>query len=102
MYRFWLLAAMACVAATAQADDSAPDHDKVATCMPCHGVDGISPNDAWPNLAGQKRGYLIRQLEAYQDGSRVDPMMSPMVRGLSRQDIRDIATYYSRLGKDGQ
>jgi cytochrome c553 len=70
---------------------------KSMICAACHGTDGISPNDIWPNLAGQKRGYLIKQIEAFRSGDRTDPSMAPMVSSLSDEDIRDIATYYSEL-----
>ncbi len=66
-------------------------------CAACHGIRGISPTDIWPNLAGQKEGYLIKQIKAFKDGVRVDPTMAPMVNPLTEQDIKDIAAYYARL-----
>ena len=67
--------------------------------MACHGANGISPNDIWPNLAGQKEGYLAKQLKAFRDGQRKDPMMAPMVAALSDADIADLAAYFASLGK---
>ena len=60
------------------AGDAAAGKAKSATCAACHGAEGISANDIWPNLAGQKEGYLIKQMKAFKDGTRKDPMMSPM------------------------
>ncbi len=70
---------------------------KAATCAVCHGAEGISGNDIWPNLAGQKAGYLVKQMKAFRDGGRKDPMMSPMASPLSDDDIANLAAYYSSL-----
>ncbi|MDH3386732.1 MAG: cytochrome c [Gammaproteobacteria bacterium] len=86
-------------ASTAAAGDAAAGKTKAATCGACHGMNGISPNDLWPNLAGQKEGYLVAQLKAFRDGQRANPMMAPMVAPLSDADIDDLAAYYSSLGK---
>jgi cytochrome c553 len=67
------------------------------TCAGCHGVAGISSNPMWPNLAGQQSGYLIKQLKAFRDGSRTDPMMSLMAKPLSDEDIANLAAWYSSL-----
>ncbi|MCG8324889.1 MAG: cytochrome c4, partial [Thiotrichales bacterium] len=48
----------------AVAGDAAAGKEKASTCVACHGADGISPNDLWPNLAGQKAGYLVKQMKA--------------------------------------
>lgn len=65
--------------------------------MACHGIDGISPNDMWPNLKGQKKGYLITAIKAYKNGERQNVMMAPMVAKLTDEDIEAIAEYYSAL-----
>jgi len=54
-------------------------------------------NPMWPNLAGQKEQYLAKQIKAFRDGTRQDPMMAPMVKSLSDQDIDNLAAYYSSL-----
>jgi cytochrome c553 len=79
------------------AADPAAGKAKAAICMACHGVNGISNNDMWPNLAGQKNGYLELQMKAYQSGQRKNAMMMPMVKGLTDADIEDIAIYYSTM-----
>lgn len=90
---------------TALASDPAADsvqagRTKAASCMACHGIAGVSNNDMWPNLAGQKRGYLIKTMKDYRDGKREDVMMTPMSKGLSDQDIEDIAMYYASLAPE--
>jgi cytochrome c553 len=79
------------------AGDIAAGKAKAASCAGCHGADGISANPLWPNLAGQKAPYLVKQLKAFRDGVRQDPMMSAMARPLSDADIENLAAYYSSL-----
>jgi len=79
------------------AGDAAAGKAKAALCAACHGADGISTNDLWPNLKGQKAGYIIKQLKAFKDGTRKDPMMSPMAAPLSDEDVENLAAYFSSL-----
>lgn len=79
------------------AGDAATGKEKAALCAACHGADGISPNDLWPNLKGQKFGYLVKQMKALRDGSRSDPMMSPMAAPLTDEDIDNLAAYFSSM-----
>jgi len=81
------------------AGDAAAGKVRAATCGACHGANGISSNDMWPNLAGQKEGYLALQITAFRDGTRKNPMMAPMAAGLTDQDIANLAAYFSSLGK---
>lgn len=67
------------------------------SCASCHGANGISPNDNYPNLAGQKAVYLEKQMIDFKSKSRVDPIMNSMVAGLTEQQIKDIAAYYASL-----
>ncbi len=87
------------MAGMAHAGDPVAGEAKARMCMACHGAQGISPADIWPNLAGQKKGYLVKQIKAFKAGTRVDPSMAPMVMSLSDQDMEDIAAFYSGLGK---
>ena len=70
---------------------------KAATCIACHGANGISAVDLYPNLAGQKQAYMVKQLKAFKSGERKDPTMTAMVTPLSDSDIEDLAAYYSSL-----
>ena len=83
--------------AFALAADPEAGKAKAAACAACHGENGISTNPLWPNLAGQQGPYLIAQLKAFRDGSRQNPLMSPMATGLSDADIENLAAYYSGL-----
>lgn len=81
----------------AMAGDAAAGKAKSATCAGCHGPAGVSNNPLWPNLAGQKEAYLVKQMKAFRDGTRADPMMAPMAKPLSDEDIANLAAYYSSL-----
>lgn len=77
--------------------DAAAGKAKAATCGACHGAKGISAVPTYPNLAGQKEAYLLKQLKAFKDGSRKDPTMSAMAAPLSDADMADLAAYYAHL-----
>ena len=66
-------------------------------CFACHGLDGISIIDIYPNLNGQKEKYLVKQLTAFRDGTRIDPVMSPMAIILTDEDIAAVSKYLSEL-----
>ncbi|GLQ70668.1 c-type cytochrome [Vibrio penaeicida] len=70
---------------------------KAVTCTACHGANGISPTDLYPNLAGQKAGYLVKQMKAFKDGTRKEPTMNAMVAVLSDQDMEDLAAFYASM-----
>lgn len=97
MIRVFTLTLFLVLSFSAQAGDPVAGKAKAATCAACHGVDGISPAETWPNLKGQKKTYLIKQITAFRNGDRNDPTMAPMVQPLSDQDIEDIAEYFSSL-----
>lgn len=72
--------------------------DKTQTCAACHGINGISNNPEWPNLAGQHIEYLIKQLQDYKaNKTRQEPTMYAFVSILNDNDIKDIAQYYASL-----
>ena len=83
-------------AATAKVSgDAAAGKQRAAACASCHGAEGISPNDTWPNLAGQSAPYLARILTAYRSGDQTDPIMTPLAKDLSAADIQNVATYFA-------
>lgn len=80
-----------------QAGDVEAGRAKAAVCASCHGPDGNSTNELWPNLAGQRERYLVKQLKDFREGARSDPLMGPMAKPLSDQDIADLAAYFASL-----
>jgi cytochrome c553 len=67
---------------------------KAANCASCHGEKGNSMVSTFPKLAQQDESYLRKQLHAFKDGSRKNPMMASIAQSLSDKDIVDIAAYY--------
>lgn len=84
-------------AAIKVAGDAAAGKQRAAACASCHGEQGISPNDTWPNLAGQNAAYLARILAAYKSGDQKDVAMTPLAQALSSADIQNLAVYYAGL-----
>ena len=64
-------------------------------CSACHGVDGNSTSPDFPRLAGQNEDYIRNALRSYQNGARKNPIMVSMAEGLSKQDIENVAAYFS-------
>ena len=90
-------AAFAC-AAFAQESEAPPDLQAGAAkygevCAACHGPNGASVIPANPILAGQHSEYLAAQTRLYRDGGRQNPVMGAMAKGLSDEEIRDIAAF---------
>jgi len=91
------VALLACSVGPAVAGDIAAGRARAAICAACHGMDGIGLKPIYPNLAGQKEAYLVKQLKAFKHGYRTDPAMSPMAMPLSDADIANVSAYYSSL-----
>lgn len=79
------------------AGDAAAGKAKAGMCGACHGAAGISAVPTYPNLAGQKEAYLVKQLKDFKAGNRKDPIMAPMAMALSDEDVANISAYYSSL-----
>ncbi|EGR2702944.1 cytochrome c [Vibrio parahaemolyticus] len=76
---------------------------KAPSCVYCHGTNGLSSNDAYPNLAGQSPKYLYDSMKAYQDGLRTGPlaeMMKAQLRMLNDEDLRDVAAFFAEQSGD--
>ena len=89
------IAATVMIASPAFAGDVAAGKAKSATCAACHGAEGISAIPMYPNLAGQKEAYLVKQLKDFKSGARKDPVMSAMAMPLSDEDIVNISAFYA-------
>lgn len=70
-----------------------------ASCVRCHGIDGIAPTNAKgvPHLAGQRPAYLHFELRAYQTGARGENAMDNSVKFLSDDALMKVSAYYASL-----
>ena len=86
-------------AADAQGDANAAKN-KVAMCIGCHGIPGYKATypEVYrvPMLGGQSEKYIVAALNAYKKGERSHPSMVGIAKGLSDQDIADVAAYYAQ------
>lgn len=65
-------------------------------CAGCHGPEGIGTADFNPNLACQKKTYMVKQLKFYRDGTRsTHPPMTNIARMLSENEVDSISEWYS-------
>ena len=74
---------------------------KAAPCVACHGVNGNSVNPEWPSLAGQHETYIKRQLAAFKDDQRQNPLMTPMAKPLSDEDMADLGAFFATQKSTG-
>ena len=77
------------------AGDPTAGKAKSAVCAACHNADGNSTVTQYPKLAGQSADYLVKQLQEYKSGARVNAIMVGMVAPLSPQDMEDLAAYFA-------
>ncbi|MCP4765856.1 MAG: c-type cytochrome [Gammaproteobacteria bacterium] len=70
-------------------------------CSNCHGLDGQAiasgSSSIVPSLTAQQKEYMILRLREYKSGKFADPLMSPIAKALSDQDIENVATWYSGI-----
>ena len=65
-------------------------------CVACHGVDGAKPAAPEnPILAGQYDDYIVKALSDYKSGKRANPVMKAMADPLKKQEIEDLAAWFS-------
>jgi cytochrome c553 len=86
---------------SAAAQDPEPDlhagAELAATCAACHGAEGVSTGDQYPNLAAQKSTYLAAQLRAFRSGDRQNPLMNAVAADLTDSDIGNLAGHFASL-----
>lgn len=70
-------------------------------CMGCHGVDGKGMAAAgFPRLAGLPAAYLSKQLHDFRDGSRKNPIMEPLAKALTDEEIQAVTTTLAAMPSD--
>lgn len=68
---------------------------KQEKCSKCHGDTGISDEDDTPSIAGQTRAYQFKQMMDYKHSTRDEKTMTKRVRGLSPEQLADLAAFYA-------
>jgi len=98
---FKLRIALASAALTLSAATAASELDGRALawkyhCVTCHGQNGISNADRYPNLAGQNVAYLVSRLRYFREGTEPGNQMNGQAAPLSDEEINALAAYFNR------
>ncbi len=96
--KFMFAAAIAVFApaALASGDAQAGKAKAEQVCGACHGVQGNKPSAPdQPVLAGQYPDYIVQALGDYKSGKRSNPIMKGFAASLSKQDMEDVAAWFS-------
>lgn len=65
-------------------------------CVACHGAEGAGNAQAmFPQLARLNAGYLAKQIHDFQRATRKDPVMQPIAKALSENEIADVTAYFA-------
>lgn len=75
---------------------------KAQTCIACHGPGGNSTDPQYPVLAGQTPRYIYLQLKDYKQDRRVHPLMTPMAKSLSAEEMLALGDYFAAQPRTGQ
>lgn len=97
MTKVLLILTLALANTSSFAGDIGAGKAKSTSCVACHGSNGISNVGIYPNLKGQKKAYLKKQLISFRDGTRKDPIMNGMAKPLSDTDIENLSAYFASL-----
>ena len=85
-------------AGPALAADAAAGQEISEDCAMCHGDEGWGDED-YPGIAGMAEADFIQAMNEYLDGTREDKSMKKQLKGLSEEDIANLAAYYATLAK---
>jgi cytochrome c553 len=77
------------------------DERRLATCLACHGEKGQSQTSDVPSLGGQPAPYTLIQLFMFRERLRVATPMNDEMKGLSDDDLQNIATTLAKLPPPG-
>ncbi|NOR81048.1 MAG: c-type cytochrome [Methyloprofundus sp.] len=80
--------------AIANGGDAKKGKELAASCVACHNGD-TNEGASNPVLSGQHANYMERAIQEYQSGKRKNALMQSMVQGLSADEIKDIAAYFT-------
>jgi cytochrome c553 len=65
----------------------------IAACASCHGAAGNSTIVQNPKLAAQHEAYLYKQLMDFRTPQRNNPIMTPISKALTEDDMKNLSAY---------
>ncbi len=68
-------------------------------CGECHDLDGVAPNGHFPNLAGQKTAYFLKQMDDFLTAKRQNDhgQMGVSSRETTGQALDQVVAYFATL-----
>jgi len=91
------------LSANAYADESAVATPHIqtlaASCAACHGSQGNSVGGT-SVLAGLDASHFVLQMMAFRDGSRGSTVMHRHAKGLTVEEINDLAVYFAQQKRE--
>ena len=88
-----LVLPLPCAPVFAQAPSAKPPQAEI--CDACHGPNGNAVIPANPSLAGQSWRYLYIELKDFNEDRRTDPVMTPISKVLSRDEMIALGNWYA-------
>jgi len=90
------LAALVAGNSAMAAADAKAGQQAAAVCAACHGADGNKTLDGtYPKLAGQYADYMVKTLQDYRSGARVNVVMNGQAAVLKDQDIENLSAWFA-------
>jgi cytochrome c553 len=68
----------------------------IPACVSCHGAAGNSTIVQNPKLAAQHPEYVVKQLADFKSPQRNNPIMSPISKVLTDEEMKNIAAYLDK------
>ncbi|HEY1797527.1 MAG TPA: hypothetical protein VGG57_15560 [Stellaceae bacterium] len=68
-------------------------------CGECHDLDGVAPNGHFPNLAGEKTAYFLKQMDDFRTGRRQNDhgQMGVSSRDTTGKALDSVMAYFAAL-----
>lgn len=67
-----------------------------ASCAACHGTNGNSASVDSPSIASMDKATFVSRMLAFKSGERPATVMHRHAKGLTNQEIDDLAVYFSQ------
>jgi cytochrome c553 len=94
----WMLFAAAAIAGAFALPAHAMTYDeKLATCLACHGENGVSETSEVPSLAGMPADFTLIQLFLFRQGTRKIEIMNDLAKDMTDDDLRKFSAYFAKL-----
>lgn len=92
---FFAILTLVCAAGIPAA--AATLQERLEPCLACHGETGTSQTPEVPSLGASPAPYVVIQLYLFREKQRRVEIMNDMAKGLSDDDLRQLADVIARL-----